>query len=310
MDFGQMPVWQQGFACAAVVIGVVLASLVPARSAFAQQAEVKLHGFVDADTDHTGGARLNHAWVQVAGPVADGAKVDIVVDPASKALSLRQAAATFALSDSTGVRVGQLPTSTALIFDSPATERVGGGAWAAGTFASFFDLGVEGFGKFGNVTARASVLSGSGPNKPDGNKAKDGMLGVSWRPDGSGGASVLEATVQSGDQPDGWRTRALAHGRLAVSSGGALLDLTGAFQRWHGVDGWGLSSLVVVPMHARFETAVAYDALRMSGAAPVEHVVRGQATLIGFSQSLRAAIMARWSSATGWLGNIRLQFVF
>ena len=308
---GQLPLWRQAIACVAVVFGMVFASVVPVRPAYAQQAHIQWHGFLGADADHTGGARLTHAWLQAVGTVADGAKIDIIVDPAPKALPLRQATAVFALSDSSGIRVGQLATATAFMFDSPATERIGGGAWAAGTYASFFDIGLEGFAKFGDVTMRASALSGSGPNKADANKSKDGMLGVSWRP--GGGAQVLEATVQSGDEPDGFRTRALAHGRLMferIGVGGAFLDITGAFQRLHGEDGWGLSSLAVVPIHAHAEVAVAYDALRVPGADAVEHVMREQATLVGFSQSLRAAIMTRWSSATGWIGDVRLQVVF
>lgn len=303
---GQLPVWRQAIACVAVVFGMVFASVVPVRPVYAQQAHIQWHGFLDASADHKGGAHLNHAWLQAVGTVADGAKVDIIVDPAPKALPLRQATATFALSDSSGIRVGQMATSIAFMFDSPASDRIGGGAWAAGTYASFFDLGVEGFAKFGNVTTRASVLSGSGPNKADANKSKDGMLGVSWRP--GGGAHVLEATVQGGEQPEGWRTRALGHGRFAFTR--AFLDFTGGFQQVQGSLGWGLSSLVVAPVHAHAEISVAYDALQLPGSLAIEHVMREQVTLVGFSQSLRAAIMMRWSSATGWLGDVRMQFVF
>lgn len=303
-----MPLLQQVCACAAVVAGVVLSSIVPHDAG--AQAPVAVHGFIDAKVTHTGSAGVHHAWLQIVGPIADGAGVDMAFDPASKAVPVRQASASFSLGDGYSMRVGQLTTSCAFLFDPPHKEKIGGGS-GVGAFVSFIEPGIELARTFAGVTARASILSGSGPGKTDANAAKDGMLSVSWRPS----THVFEATVQSGEQPDGLRTRVFGHGRTTFAGSGAMLDVAIGYQRWHGADDWGVSALAVVPLHEHVETAVAYDALRISGTAgklttPIEHVGRVQATVIAFTQTVRAALMGRWSSQTGWGGDARMQLAF
>ncbi len=296
--------------CAAILCSVVLASIVPVRTAHADEAAkqpgVEVHGFVDARAASDGGVQLSHGWLQAVGPVAPGANVDVAVDPISSKVPVRQVAATFGPEDgSFGARVGRIPTAVALTVPAPQSEQIEGGPVAAGNLATFFATGAEVFARVGCVTVRVSELADGGR----GMALNDTMLGVSWQPFGQGNRSVVEVVGDASRQAaTDMRTRWLLHARLG-EVWRAYFDFTGVVQRLNGETTLGLSNYVVVPIMAHGEFSAGYDWARQPSGTG-EHLLRMQGTLISFSSSLRSAIMARWSSATGWLGDVRIQFVF
>lgn len=307
----EMPAWQYAAACVVIVCGTALSCFFPTRAVRAAEpaAIVSVKGYVDAEAATDGTMKVGHGWLDVKVPVGAHASGQIVVDSVSTKVPVRQAVASVQpVGGPITVNAGQVVTPFAHQFPGPQQERIGGGAEAPGRVATFLDLGIHAVANpLRGVAASIALLSGSGPNRPDANEAKDAMAGLSLS--SNDGASNLGIVAQAGEQPNGFRTRGVVHASTRALGGGVLLDATAAFQRIGIALSWGTSALVVVPVHKNLEFAGAYDYAHAAGSSD-EQIARLQVTGIGFSSAMRGAIMARWSSATGWLGSVRMQFAF
>lgn len=315
-----MPAWQHAFSCAAIVFAVVVSSLAGVRNLSAQQPKSEMHGMlqVRADANDISGSkgkradlRLEHAFLSGSVSLPSAVTVAAMADlPFSQ---LKFAHVAVPIGTGVDLRFGQLLTAAGAATPPPHFERVIGGTEGAGPL-SVFDIGTEVSVRGQHVGANIAVYSGEDPNTADKNAGKDIMLGV--RATTPGKALLGEGIVQVGDQTNGWRTRWLGHLRLGLqqliigtAAGPPVFDITAAGEQLGGATKWGGSAQIFVPVHRNAEVGFAYDVMGAESSI-AQHVARTQLSVFDLGNSLRAAILARWSSTTGSSATLRLQATF